>query len=40
MMQRSSAGGKTWGPVGNKFAYDGVPGTHGWLEDSLRAWLE
>ena len=27
-MQRSSDGGATWETVGNKFLYDGVPGTH------------
>jgi hypothetical protein len=25
MIQRSNDGGKTWEPVGNKFAYEGVP---------------
>jgi hypothetical protein len=30
LIQRSDDGGKTWGPVGNKFAYDGDPGTHQW----------
>ena len=29
VIQRSNDGGKTWATVGNKFAYDGVPGTHG-----------
>src|SRR4030042_909922 len=28
VIQRSSDGGTTWQPVGNKFAHDGVPGTH------------
>jgi photosystem II stability/assembly factor-like uncharacterized protein len=28
VMQRSDDGGATWEPVGNKFTYDGVPGTH------------
>ena len=28
MIQRSDDGGKTWEPVGNKFEYDGDPGTH------------
>ena len=28
VMQRSDDGGETWTVVGNKFAYDGVPGTH------------
>ena len=27
-IQRSDDGGVTWNPVGNKFAYEGVPGTH------------
>ena len=27
-IQRSNDGGQTWEPVGNKFVYDGVPGTH------------
>src|SRR5665213_2073502 len=30
-MQRSDDGGKTWETVGNKFIYDGVPGTHQWV---------
>ncbi len=32
VMQRSDDGGKTWEPVGNKFQYDGVPGTHQWYD--------
>ena len=32
VIQRSDDGGKTWEPVGNKFAYDGVPGTHQWYD--------
>ena len=32
MIQRSDDGGKTWEPVGNKFVYDGVPGTHQWYD--------
>ena len=31
IMQRSNDGGKTWETVGNKFVYEGVPGTHQWL---------
>ncbi len=27
-MQRSDDGGKTFAPIGNKFEYDGIPGTH------------
>jgi photosystem II stability/assembly factor-like uncharacterized protein len=37
-IQRSSDGGKTWGPVGNKFAYDGVPGTHQWYDGTAHPW--
>src|SRR5437764_113667 len=28
MIQRSNDGGKPWEPVGNKFAYDGLPAMH------------
>jgi len=28
VVQRSDDGGATWNPVGNRFAYDGEPGTH------------
>src|SRR5918999_1467251 len=38
VMQRSSDGGKTWEPVGNKFAYDGVPGTHQWYDGTPHPW--
>src|SRR4051794_37919539 len=37
-MQRSSDGGKTWEPVGNDFAYDGVPGTHQWYDGTQHPW--
>jgi photosystem II stability/assembly factor-like uncharacterized protein len=37
-IQRSNDGGKTWGPVGNKFGYDGVPGTHLWYDGTPRPW--
>jgi photosystem II stability/assembly factor-like uncharacterized protein len=30
IMQRSNDGGKSWETVGNKFVYEGVPGTHQW----------
>jgi photosystem II stability/assembly factor-like uncharacterized protein len=36
--QRSDDGGKTWEPVGNQFAYDGVPGTHRWYDGSPHPW--
>jgi photosystem II stability/assembly factor-like uncharacterized protein len=37
-MQRSDDGGKTWQPVGNKFVYDGVPGTHQWYDGTPHPW--
>src|SRR5690348_4464599 len=36
--QRSSDGGKTWETVGNKFTYDGVPGTHQWYDGTQHPW--
>jgi photosystem II stability/assembly factor-like uncharacterized protein len=38
LIQRSSDGGKTWEPVGNKFVYDGVPGTHMWYDGTPHPW--
>ncbi|HZO93170.1 MAG TPA: hypothetical protein VFB22_05330 [Candidatus Baltobacteraceae bacterium] len=38
IVQRSDDGGATWTPVGNKFAYDGVPGTHQWYDGTPRPW--
>ncbi|HVZ20173.1 MAG TPA: hypothetical protein VG871_03885 [Vicinamibacterales bacterium] len=37
-MQRSSDGGKTWETVGNKFSYEGVPGTHQWYDGTPHPW--
>jgi photosystem II stability/assembly factor-like uncharacterized protein len=37
-IQRSSDGGKTWEPVGNEFAYRGVPGTHQWYDGTAHPW--
>jgi photosystem II stability/assembly factor-like uncharacterized protein len=37
-LQRSDDGGKTWAPVGNKFVYDGVPGTHQWYDGTPHPW--
>jgi photosystem II stability/assembly factor-like uncharacterized protein len=37
-MQRSDDGGKTWAAVGNKFTYDGVPGTHMWYDGTPHPW--
>src|SRR3979490_1134174 len=38
VIQRSNDGGKTWEPVGNKFAYDGVAGTHQWYDGTAHPW--
>jgi photosystem II stability/assembly factor-like uncharacterized protein len=38
VMQRSNDGGRTWETVGNKFAYDGVPGTHQWYDGTPHPW--
>ena len=38
LIQRSNDGGKTWEPIGNKFAYDGTPGTHKWYDGTQHPW--
>jgi photosystem II stability/assembly factor-like uncharacterized protein len=38
LIQRSNDGGKTWEPVGNKFVYDGVTGTHQWYDGTPHPW--
>jgi photosystem II stability/assembly factor-like uncharacterized protein len=38
LIQRSNDGGKTWEPMGNKFVYDGVPGTHQWYDGTPHPW--
>jgi len=38
LIQRSDDGGQTWTPVGNKFVYDGVPGTHQWYDGTPHPW--
>ncbi len=38
LIQRSKDGGKTWEPVGNKFTYDGIPGTHQWYDGTPHPW--
>ncbi len=38
VIQRSDDGGKTWETVGNKFEYDGVPGTHQWYDGTPHPW--
>jgi hypothetical protein len=38
VVQRSSDGGASWEPVGNEFAYDGIPGTHQWYDGTPHPW--
>ncbi|MHB1534307.1 MAG: WD40/YVTN/BNR-like repeat-containing protein [Acidimicrobiales bacterium] len=38
IIQRSDDGGQSWRPVGNQFAYDGVPGTHQWYDGTPHPW--
>jgi len=38
VIQRSDDGGRSWEPVGNEFAYDGVPGTHQWYDGTPHPW--
>ena len=38
VIQRSDDGGLTWRPVGNAFAYDGVPGTHQAFDGTQHPW--
>ena len=38
VMQRSEDGGKTWAPVGNRFPYEGVAGTHQWYDGTPHPW--
>ena len=38
LIQRSNDGGKTWEAVGNKFVYNGVPGTHQWYDGTPHPW--
>jgi photosystem II stability/assembly factor-like uncharacterized protein len=38
LIQRSDDGGTTWNPVGNEFAYAGVPGTHQWYDGTSHPW--
>jgi photosystem II stability/assembly factor-like uncharacterized protein len=37
-IQRSSDGGRTWEAVGDKFVYEGNPGTHQWYDGTQRPW--
>ena len=38
LIQRSNDGGKTWEAVGNKFVYEGEPGTHQWYDGTPHPW--
>jgi len=38
LIQRSNDGGRSWEAVGNKFEYDGVPGTHQWYDGTPHPW--
>ena len=38
VIQRSDDGGVTWEPVGNRFSYDGAPGTHQWYDGTPHPW--
>jgi photosystem II stability/assembly factor-like uncharacterized protein len=38
VIQRSDDGGKTWEAVDNRFAYEGVPGTHQWYDGTQHPW--
>ena len=38
VIQRSRDGGKTWEVAGNRFVYDGVPGTHRWYDGTPHPW--
>lgn len=38
IIQRSDDGGNTWAPVGNKFVYEGVTGTHQWYDGTPHPW--
>ena len=37
-IQRSCDGGRTWEPAGDKFIYDGNPGTHQWYDGTQHPW--
>ncbi len=38
VVQRSDDGGQTWNPTGNKFTYEGTPGTHQWYDGTPHPW--
>ncbi len=37
-IQRSNDGGQTWEPAGDRFVYDGVPGTHQYYDGTQHPW--
>ncbi len=38
VVQRSDDGGATWETVGNRFEYEGTPGTHQWYDGTPHPW--
>jgi hypothetical protein len=38
IIQRSDDGGQRWEPAGNKFVYEGTPGTHLWYDGTPHPW--
>ena len=38
LIQRTDDGGRSWNPVGNSFAYHGIPGTHQWYDGKPHPW--
>jgi photosystem II stability/assembly factor-like uncharacterized protein len=38
VMHRSDDGGRSWSTIGNRFVYDGVPGTHQWYDGTPHPW--
>ncbi|MEO6912724.1 MAG: exo-alpha-sialidase [Candidatus Baltobacteraceae bacterium] len=38
VIQRSDDGGNSWEPMGNRFEYAGVPGTHQWYDGTPHPW--
>jgi BNR/Asp-box repeat len=38
VIQRSNDGGKTWEAAGNRFVYEGTPGTHKWYDGTPHPW--
>jgi len=38
VIQRSNDGGRTWEAAGNRFVYEGTPGTHKWYDGTPHPW--